>query len=90
MMFCGDGSLQSISLDDEGQVIARERSERIIDVDGDPVFEHSTMIAGDIFLLSYKGMVHQIDVDGVAPSLVKSFSLLAEGEEGDAGWLATY
>lgn len=73
---CGDGSLQTVLLNDNGSFKSRGRSERFFDPDEDPVFVQSDHIGDRHFFVSYQGHLHTADLSGDQPRLETSWPLV--------------
>jgi methylamine dehydrogenase heavy chain len=80
---CGDGTLQNITIDDAGALVARQRSPRFFDPEQDPVTEKAARIGDVWYFVSFNGMVHAIDVSRPAPALARTWSLFSEAERAD-------
>lgn len=77
---CGDGTLQTIALNDNGSFKSRTRSARFFDPEDDPVFVQSDNIGDRHFFVSYKGMVHTADLSGEEPRLEAPWSLVGAND----------
>ena len=84
-MICADGSLLGVTLDEAGRAAALNRSGKVFDPGEDPVFEHVAQLGSRLYLISYKGMVHEVDGGAPTPLLVRSLSLPLEGFR-PGGW----
>ena len=73
---CGDGTLLTVTLDDNGQPKSRERSQRFFDPDKDPIYVHPEMNGTDRYYVSYYGNVYKIGLSGEAPTFNAPWSLL--------------
>jgi len=82
---CGDGTIQSIVLNDNGSLNARARSPRFFDPDEDPLFVQADNIGDRHFFVSFKGRLHAVDLSGDEPRIEASWPLAA-GEEARKGW----
>lgn len=82
---CGDGTLQSIVLNDSGGFRSRARSARFFDPDEDPVFVQTDNIGDRHYFVSYKGLLHTADLSGDEPRLEAPWALVA-GEDGRKAW----
>lgn len=82
---CGDGTLQTIVLNDDGSPKSRARSARFFHPDEDPVFVQTDNIGDRHFFVSYKGQVYAADLSGDEPK-VESPWPLATGAEARKGW----
>ena len=82
---CGDGTLQTIVLNDNGSLKSRSRSERFFDPDEDPVFVQGDHIGERHFFVSYQGRLHTADLSGDTPRMESSWSLVA-GSDRRKAW----
>lgn len=82
---CGDGTIESVTLDDAGALKSRSRSEPFFDADVDPVFVHSETIGDRHFFVSYLGQVHELDLSQDKPKALARWPL-AQGADGKKGW----
>lgn len=82
---CGDGTLQSVVLGDNGSPRSRTRSARFFHPDEDPVFVQTDNIGDRHYFVSYKGKVYAADLSGDEPKVEAPWSL-ARGAEARKGW----
>ncbi len=82
---CGDGTMQSVVLDDNGGLKSRTRSARFFHPDEDPVFVQSDNIGDRHYFVSYKGQVYAADLSGDKP-MVDAPWPLATAAEARKGW----
>ena len=82
---CGDGTLQTVVLNDNGSLKSRSRSERFFDPDEDPVFVQGDHIGERHFFVSYQGRLHTADLSGDTPRLEAPWSLVA-GNDRRKAW----
>ena len=82
---CGDGALQTIALDENGNAKSRARSVRFFPPEEDPVFVHSENIGDLHYLISYKGLVYAADLSGDEPRVAPPWSLIS-AEDARKGW----
>lgn len=82
---CGDGTLQTIVLADDGNFKSGHRSERFFDPDQDPVFVQSDNLGDRHFFVSYRGQVHTADLSGEVPRLEPPWAL-ARGSDARKAW----
>lgn len=82
---CGDGTLQNVTIDDGGALVARHRSPRFFDPEQDPVTEKAVRIGNVWYFVSFNGVVHAIDVTEPVPALAQSWSLFSDDER-DQEW----
>ena len=90
---CGNGSMVSFQLDENGQVTEQNQSEPFFDVDEDALFERPAIIDGTGYFPSYQGQVQEIDLTGAVATLGEQWSLLNEEDQAQnwrpgGAWLA--
>jgi len=84
MQICADGTVQVISLDENGEETDRQRSNNFFDIDKDPVFDLALAKPNGWLLISFEGQVFEVTVtDDIEVST--SWSLLTE-EDVEEGW----
>jgi methylamine dehydrogenase heavy chain len=79
---CGDGTLESIELDETGQQASRHKSQPMFDPDEDPIFIQSDAIADVHFWVSFKGKVVSADLSRPEPQVDEAWDFVA-GTEGN-------
>ena len=82
---CGNGSMVSYQLDEDGQVTEQGKIEPFFDVDEDALFERPALIGGTGYFPSFSGAVQEIDLSGSAAVLGEKWSLLNE-EDKEQNW----
>ena len=82
---CGNGSMVSYQLDEDGQVMGQGKIEPFFDVDEDALFERPALIGGTGYFPSFSGAVQEIDLSGSAAVLGEKWSLLNE-EDKEQNW----
>ena len=82
---CGNGSMVSFQLDEDGQVTGQDKIEPFFDVDEDALFERPAIIGGTGYFPSFQGDVQEIDLSGPAARLGEKWSLLSE-EDREQNW----
>lgn len=67
LMLCSDGSLQILSLNDDGTLSNRKRSARFFDPQQDPVTEKAVRLGDRWLFVSFEGFVHEVrlSADGI-------------------------
>jgi len=83
LQICGDGRLQMIRLDEQGNESQRVRSDRFFNLEEDPVFDKPVRTASGWLLVSYQGDVFEVSVDGDDIEINKPWSLVVEKTEGE-------
>jgi len=85
MQICGDGTVQVIDLDANGEESSRKRSKAFFDIDEDPVFDLALEKPDGWVLISFEGKVFEVTVDGNDIDVSRPWSLVTE-EEAAEGW----
>jgi methylamine dehydrogenase heavy chain len=79
---CGDGKLATYTLNASGSEATAALSEKIFDVDTDPLFVDAERDGDTLMFMSFHGNAYQVAVDGSAARLSRKFSI-TEGIEGN-------
>ena len=82
---CGNGSMVSFQLDENGEVTQQGKLEPFFDVDEDALFDRPAIIDGMGYFPSFRGEVQEIDLNGASARLGAQWSLLSEAER-EQGW----
>jgi methylamine dehydrogenase heavy chain len=82
---CGDGTLVTVTLDAAGKKASIKRSQPFFDPDTDPVFIHTEAVGDRHYFVSFRGMVHAVDLRGDEPAFVEPWPL-ARGADAKQGW----
>jgi methylamine dehydrogenase heavy chain len=77
---CGDGSVFSVTLDEQGGEASRTRSEPFFDPRRDPVTEKAVRYGDEWLFVSFEGRVHPVDVSGPEIRFGEPWSLVGDGE----------
>ena len=78
MMICANGDLLTVTLDENGIEVAKERTERFFDPESDPIREPGLRYGDKWLFVSFDGILHSVDVSGGKPQIGESWSLLSE------------
>lgn len=81
---CGDGSLQVVTINDEGKETARSRTP-FFDPNAEKLVERAVNVGDTYYFTTTTGTVRAVDFSGDAPKILPSWSLTTE-EEKKAGW----
>lgn len=81
---CGDGSLQMITLNDEGEEIDRTKT-KFFDPDVVKLVERATVVGETYYFVTTLGEVVPLDLSGDEPKLLPRWSLVTREEMAD-GW----
>ncbi len=85
LLLCGDASLKSMTLDDDGHVIAQTDGKPFFDPFADPVIVHAVRDGSDWLFVSLAGYIYQVDASGNEVKLREKWSLLTDSDRAD-GW----
>lgn len=85
LQMCGDGRLQWIRLDENGQEAGRTRSKQVFDIEQDPFFDKPVLTSNGWLVLSYEGKVFDVSVEKNDIEVSEPWDLLTQ-EERDANW----
>ncbi|MCB1746081.1 MAG: amine dehydrogenase [Gammaproteobacteria bacterium] len=77
---CGDGTLLTVTLDDDGQAVSQQRSAKLFDAEKDPLFVQAEHIGDSYYFVSYEGNLHQINVGGDTAVLEDKWSLVDDAD----------
>jgi len=78
---CGSGTLLSIQLDAKGAIKSRQESRAFNNIDADPLFTSSTVIAGVRYFPSFQGRVQPIDLSTDDPQVLPDWRLVSPEDE---------
>jgi methylamine dehydrogenase heavy chain len=84
-MVCGDGGALTVTLDEHGQALSKERSGPLFDLAHDPVSEKPVRFHDRWLFVSFDGWVHPVRVTA-AGLVAESRWSLATNAERAAGW----
>jgi methylamine dehydrogenase heavy chain len=82
---CGDGTMLTVSLDHDGNVIGKKKSGKLFDADVDPLFVGAAQAGDDSHFVSFHGKVQTINVAGETAVSGQPWSLLGKADE-KKGW----
>ena len=77
---CGDGSVFTVTLDDDGHETSRGRSKPFFDPRNDPVTEKAVRYGDQWLFVSFAGQVHPVDVSGPEIRFPQAWSLLTDAD----------
>jgi methylamine dehydrogenase heavy chain len=78
---CGDGRLATYTLNAGGSEATAQLSDKIFDVDTDPLFVDAERDGDNLIFVSFNGNIYQVSVAASAAKLTRKFSF-SEGVEG--------
>lgn len=82
---CGDGTMLTVSLDDEGNPVSKKKSAKFFDPDGDALFVSAAQVGDTYHFVSFKGNVQSVNVSGETAVPEKPWSLL-NAADAKQGW----
>jgi methylamine dehydrogenase heavy chain len=82
-MLCGDGSLLTVSLNEDGTVAAQSQGEPFFDPWQDPVTVKAVRWKDQWLYVSFENIVHPVDVSGDAPRFLPTWSLLTDEDRAE-------
>ena len=81
---CGDGSLQVVTLNDQGQETARSRTP-FFDPNAEKLNERAVNVGDTYYFVTTTGTVRPVDFAGDAPKILPAWSLVNDAEK-KTGW----
>ncbi|TBU93282.1 amine dehydrogenase large subunit [Stutzerimonas kirkiae] len=78
---CGDGTITSYSVNEDGSAAKPVKSKKIFDVDSDPLFLQAQRAGKELLFTSYHGNLYRVSDKAAEVKLVDKFSY-TEGAEG--------
>jgi methylamine dehydrogenase heavy chain len=82
---CGDGTAVTIDIDADGHEVARRRSAKLFDPDGDALFISAATTWTKTLFVSFLGNVHEVDFSGPVATQTAPWPLVT-GDDAKAGW----
>jgi methylamine dehydrogenase heavy chain len=82
---CADGSLFTVTLDDDGHEVSRARTAPFFDPRTDPVTEKAVRYGNQWLFVSFDGKVHAVDVSGAELHFPEPWSLVSDADR-SASW----
>ena len=79
---CGDGTMLTVKVGADGKPSGQAYSDKIFDVEKDPLFIHAQRVKGDLYFMSYKGVLYRVSDKGPAAKLVETYAI-TDGIAGD-------
>ncbi|WP_088280857.1 amine dehydrogenase large subunit [Ideonella sp. A 288] len=84
-MLCGDGTVATVTLDDNGQPADRQSTAKLFDADKDAWFHHAEQVGDRYWFLSYQGTITEMNLGG-AVGQVKGTVEMVGAADRKAGW----
>ena len=80
---CGDGTLQLVQLDEQGNVASKSHTEKFFDPNKDPVTEKASRFGDTWLFFSFNGMVHEVKFALGKVEIGKPWPLFNDKERAD-------
>jgi len=80
MSLCGDGTVQRVQLDEQGNLKSKTHSEKFFDPDKDPLTEKASRYGDTWLFISFDGYVHPVTFTGDKIKVGKRWSLFNDSE----------
>jgi methylamine dehydrogenase heavy chain len=81
---CGDGTVQTITLDEQGQLQDRQISDKVFDPDKDAWFHNAARVGDRYWYVSFQGKVTELNLGGARAQVVKAFDITTAAERKNA------
>jgi methylamine dehydrogenase heavy chain len=81
---CGDGTMLTVTLSEDGTASTLERSAKLFDLERDPVFSHAEADGDRLWYVSFRGVLHEVDLSG--PVATASAWPMVSGALAKEGW----
>lgn len=88
MMICANGDLLSVTLDENGGEVSKERINGFFDPEMDPIRERGVRYGDEWLFVSFDGILHSVDVSGAVPGIGESWPLLTASDR-EENWRIT-
>ncbi len=82
---CSEGTMTTITLDDQGNAGERQTTEKLFDGDRDAWFHSADQLGDRIFYVSFRGVITELDLSGAMAKRVKSTNTVT-GDAVKGGW----
>lgn len=82
---CGDGSMLSILLDEQGKLVSSQSSATFNNIDDDPMFMRPAMTGRTAWFVTFRGMIQPVDLSGQVARPGLAFAIPAQ-EGGAPQW----
>ncbi|HVN83657.1 MAG TPA: amine dehydrogenase large subunit [Candidatus Binatia bacterium] len=80
LSLCADGSALTVTINDDGHEVGKQRSQPFFDPVKDPVTEKAVRFRDQWLFVSFEGYVHPIDVTQPEPRFAEPWSLLTDDD----------
>lgn len=81
---CGDGSIQLLTIGDDGKETARTQT-KFFDPNAEKLVERAVNVGDTYYFVTTTGTVRTLDLSGKEPKILPSWSLVTDAEQ-KAGW----
>ena len=80
VMICANGDLLTVTLDENGREVSKERTGQFFDPEVDPIREPGVRYGDEWLFVTFDGVLHSMDVSGSMPRIGESWSLLSASD----------
>jgi methylamine dehydrogenase heavy chain len=88
--FCGNGTLMTFNLDEQGKEASRSSTPVFNEIDRDPLFMMTTPIDGMSYFVSFQGRVQPLDLNGEKAIVKDAWSMVGDDDRKEnwrpSGW----
>lgn len=77
---CGDGTVVTVTLNEQGEAASQERSPRLFDAEKDPLFVQGERIGDLYYFVSFEGNIQVINLGGKVARSEATWSLLDDAD----------
>ncbi|MEI7446928.1 MAG: amine dehydrogenase large subunit, partial [Burkholderiales bacterium] len=81
---CGDGTVLTVTLSEDGRSSTLERSAKLFDMERDPLVVHAEADGDRLWYVSFRGVLHGVDLSG--PVATATSWPMVRGERAKEGW----
>jgi methylamine dehydrogenase heavy chain len=82
---CGDGSVQLVTLNDEGKEVSRTHT-AFFDPNAEKLVERAYAVGDIYYFVTTTGTVRGVDFSGKQPKVLEAWDLVSDAAEKKAGW----
>jgi methylamine dehydrogenase heavy chain len=83
---CGDGTMLTVTLDEQGQPAERQSSGKLFDADQDAWFHNAERVGDRYWYVSFQGKVTELNLGGAVAQVTSTHDLIATKAERAQGW----
>jgi methylamine dehydrogenase heavy chain len=84
-MLCGDGTVATVTLDDNGQLVDRQVTAPLFDADKDAWFHHAEQVGDRYWFVSFNGRITELNLGGPVAKVANTINMVGAADQ-KAGW----